>query len=293
MGEPQTQQLKPKDYKSDVSPVWCAGCGDYGVLASLTMAFSRENVSPTNTVIVSGIGCSSRLPYFVTTFGMHTCHGRALPVGTGLKLARPDLKVIVVGGDGDNFSIGGGHLPHVARKNIDLTLIVMDNSIYGLTKGQVAPTSRFGMVTTTTPHGSIDIPVNPVAYALVYGASFVAQSFSSSTKLTADLISRAMNHKGFAFINIISPCPTFNKIDTFEFYKPLLKDVDEILPDKNDRIKALSVAMSMGRDSAEIPIGLFFQEKRPSYIELLNEIKVKNRGTDDPDLEAIMDIFIP
>lgn len=286
-------QLKPKDYKSGVPPVWCAGCGDYGVLASLTMAFSKENVSPDNTVIVSGIGCSSRLPYFVKTFGMHTCHGRALPVGIGLKLARPDLRVIVVGGDGDHFSIGGGHLPHAARKNMDLTLIVMDNSIYGLTKGQVAPTSRMGMVTTTTPYGAIDRPVNPVAYALVYGATFVAQSFSSNTKLTADLVAQAMNHPGFAFINIISPCPTFNKIDTFAYYKPILKDVDEYLPEKDDRIKALSVAMQHGRDSNEIPIGLFFQEKIPTYVELLKEIKIKNKGTDNPDLEALMDIFKP
>ena len=260
------QQLKPKDYKSDVPPIWCAGCGDYGVLASLTMAFSLNDVKPSDTVLVSGIGCSSRLPYFVTTFGMHTCHGRALPVATGIKLARPDLRVVVVGGDGDHFSIGGGHLPHAARKNIDLLLIVMDNSIYGLTKGQVAPTSRPGMVTTTTPYGSLDLPVNPVAYALVYGASFVAQSFSSNTKLTADLIGKALNHKGFAFINVISPCPTFNKVDTFEYYKPLLKNIDEIHPDKGDKVRALSLAMTMGKENGEVPIGLFYQEERPTYI---------------------------
>src|SRR4030066_1548309 len=189
-------QLKPKDYRSDIPPVWCAGCGDYGVLASLTTAFSANNASTVDTVLVSGIGCSSRLPYFVTTFGMHTLHGRALPVATGIKLARPDLRVVVVGGDGDHFSIGGGHLPHAARKNIDLLLIVMGNSIYGLTKGQVAPTSRPGMATTTTPYGSPDVPINPVAYALVYGASFVAQSFSSNTKLTTELIGNALIPQG-------------------------------------------------------------------------------------------------
>ncbi len=287
------QQLKPKDYRSDIPPVWCAGCGDYGVLASLTTALSANNVSPVDTVIVSGIGCSSRLPYFVTTFGMHTCHGRAVPIATGIKLARPELRVIVVGGDGDHFSIGGGHLPHVARKNIDLTLIVMDNSIYGLTKGQASPTSRGGMVTTTTPHGSPDIPLNPIAYALVYGATFVAQSFSSNTKLTADLIGQAMNHRGFAFINVISPCPTFNKIDTFEYYKPLLKNIDDIHTDKGDKVKAMSLALTMGRDSAEVPIGLFYQEKRPSYVDMLTEIKIKNKGTDKPDIAKIIDTFRP
>ena len=287
------EQLKPKDYKSDVPPIWCAGCGDYGVLASLTMAFSQNNVKPSDTVLVSGIGCSSRLPYFVTTFGMHTIHGRALPVATGIKLARPDLRVVVVGGDGDHFSIGGGHLPHAARKNIDLLLIVMDNSIYGLTKGQVSPTSRPGMATTTTPYGSPDVPINPVAYALVYGASFVAQSFSSNTKLTTDLIGKALNHRGFAFINVISPCPTFNKVDTFEYYKPLLRNIDEIHPDKGDKVRALSLAMTMGRENGEVPIGLFYQEKRPTYVEMLQEIKTKNKGTDHPDLGRIMDILRP
>lgn len=286
-----TQQLKPKDYRSDIPPVWCAGCGDYGVLASLTTAFSANNVSKADTVLVSGIGCSSRLPYFVTTFGMHTCHGRAVPIATGIKLARPELRVIVVGGDGDNFSIGGGHLPHVARKNIDITLIVMDNSIYGLTKNQVSPTSRAGMVTSTTPYGSPDVPLNPIAYALVYGATFVAQSFSSNAKLTADLIGQAMNHKGFAFINVISPCPTFNKVDTFEYYKPLLRNIDEIHTDKGDKVKALSLAMTMGRESAEVPIGLFYKENRPSYVELLSDIKTRNKGTDKPDLEKIIDVF--
>jgi len=287
------EQLKPKDYKSDVPPIWCAGCGDYGVLASLTMAFSQNNVKPSDTVLVSGIGCSSRLPYFVTTFGMHTIHGRALPVATGIKLARPDLRVVVVGGDGDHFSIGGGHLPHAARKNIDLLLIVMDNSIYGLTKGQASPTSRPGMATTTTPYGSPDVPINPVAYALVYGASFVAQSFSSNTKLTTDLIGKALNHKGFAFINVISPCPTFNKVDTFEYYKPLLRNIDEIHPDKGDKVRALSLAMTMGRENGEVPIGLFYQEKRPTYVEMLQEIKTKNKGTDHPDLGRIIDILRP
>ncbi|MBI5406168.1 MAG: 2-oxoacid:ferredoxin oxidoreductase subunit beta [Nitrospirae bacterium] len=288
-----SQPLKPKDYKSDVPPIWCAGCGDYGVLASLTMAFSQNNVKPSDTVLVSGIGCSSRLPYFVTTFGMHTCHGRALPIATGIKLAKPDLRVVVVGGDGDHFSIGGGHLPHAARKNIDLLLIVMDNSIYGLTKGQVSPTSRPGMATTTTPYGSPDVPVNPVAYALVYGASFVAQSFSSNTKLTTDLIGKALNHKGFAFINVISPCPTFNKVDTFEYYKPLLKNIDEIHPDKGDKVKALSLAITMGRNNGEVPIGLFYQEERPTYVEMIQEIKIRNKGTDHPELGRIMDILRP
>ena len=286
-----TQQLKPKDYRSDIPPVWCAGCGDYGVLASLTTAFSANNVSTADTVLVSGIGCSSRLPYFVTTFGMHTWHGRAVPIATGIKLARPELRVVVVGGDGDNFSIGGGHLPHVARKNIDITLIVMDNSVYGLTKNQVSPTSRAGMVTSTTPYGSPDVPLNPIAYAIVYGATFVAQSFSSNAKLTADLIGQAMNHKGFAFINVISPCPTFNKVDTFEYYKPLLRNIDEIHTDKGDKVKALSLAMTMGRESAEVPIGLFYKEKRPSYVDLLTDIKVRNKGTNKPDIEKIIDMF--
>jgi 2-oxoglutarate ferredoxin oxidoreductase subunit beta len=139
----------------------------------------------------------------------------------------------------------------------------------------------------------MDVPVNPIAYALVYGASFVAQSFSSNIKLTADLIVKAMNHKGFAFINVISPCPTFNKVDTFEYYKPLLKSIDEIHPDKRDKVKALSLAMTMGRESGEVPIGLFYQEERPTYVEMIKETQIKNKGTDHPDLERIIDILRP
>ncbi len=207
-------ELKPKEYKSSIPVVWCGGCGHHGVLTGLLRALSEIGVDPNFLVNVSGIGCSSRLPYFVQSYKMHTLHGRAGPVATGVQLARPDLAVVVTGGDGDGFSIGGGHMPHLARKNINMTYVLMDNHIYGLTKGQVSPSSRRVMKAYTTPYGGVDDPMDPILYMLTYGASYVAQAFAGNVKMTAELIKNGMEHKGFSFINVLSQCPTFNQIDT-------------------------------------------------------------------------------
>ena len=193
-------KLTPKDYKSGVKPTWCPGCGDFGVLASLFQAMARLELDPANTLVVSGIGCSSRLPFFVKTYGFQTAHGRVLPVATGAKLANPDLTVIAVGGDGDGFSIGAGHLAHAVRRNPDVTYVVMDNRVYGLTKGQTSPTSPLGFQTKSTPYGSFDAPINPMAWALASGVSLAARGFSGSPKSLADLIVAGIQHPGFAFI---------------------------------------------------------------------------------------------
>jgi len=282
--------LKAKDYKSTIPPTWCPGCGDYGVLNSVLKAFAALNLDINNTVLVSGIGCSSRFPYFVKTYGLHTAHGRALPVAAGLKMARPDLEVISFGGDGDGFSIGGGHVPHIARKNTDITYIMMDNSIYGLTKGQSSPTSQTGMVTTITPYGTPDNPVNPLAFCLTYGATFVAQGYSSKPKIVTDLVIKAIEHRGFSFVNIVSPCPTFNKVNTFDFYKDLIEEIPED-HDTSDLQAALALALKA--KEGQVPVGLFYQVQAPTLLDRLNSIREKLDGSDDYDISKIIEPYKP
>ena len=286
-----TTELTWKDYKSTVPPTWCPGCGDYGVLNAAYRAFAELKLDLSNTVLVSGIGCSSRFPYFVNTYGMHTAHGRALPVAAGVKLANPNLEVLVFGGDGDGFSIGGGHVPHVVRKNTNLTYVMMDNAIYGLTKGQVSPTSQNGMVTVTTPYGAPDYPVNPLAYVLTYGATFVAQAYSSKPKLLQELIIKAVQHKGFSFINVISPCPTFNKINTFDSYKG---NVDE-LPENHD-VTDLSNAIKLAvesKNAGRVLQGIFYQVEKPTLVENLTAIRKKANGDFNYDVRKVMDLYTP
>jgi 2-oxoglutarate ferredoxin oxidoreductase subunit beta len=247
----------PKDFKSNVQPTWCPGCGDFGVLASLYKAMARLELDPANTVVVSGIGCSSRLPFFVQTYGFQTAHGRVLPVAIGVKIANPDLTVIAVGGDGDGFSIGGGHLAHAVRRNPDITYVVMDNEVYGLTKGQTSPTSPLGFKTKSTPYGSTDAPINPMAWVLASGVSFAARGFSGNPKHLTDLIVDGIQHPGFAFLQTMSPCPTF--YNTFDLWRPRLED----LPadhDPGDRMQAMTQAF---RDDA-LPVGLFYRDSRPT-----------------------------
>src|ERR1700687_630300 len=191
----------PKDYKSEVKPTWCPGCGDFGVLNSTFRSLASLKLSPDQTVIVSGIGTSSRFPHFMKTFGFHSVHGRALPVAQGLKMSRPDLTVVAVGGDGDMFSIGAGHLLHAALRNIDITVVVMDNEIYGLTKGQTSPTSPQGHVTKSTPYGLQASQFNPIATALSLNVSFVARGYSAKPKELAVLLEQGILHRGFLFIH--------------------------------------------------------------------------------------------
>jgi 2-oxoglutarate ferredoxin oxidoreductase subunit beta len=250
-------KLSPKDYKSNVKPTWCPGCGDFGVLASLYQAMAQLRLDPASTVVVSGIGCSSRLPFFVQTYGFQTAHGRVLPVATGLKIANPDLTVIAVGGDGDGFSIGGNHLIHAVRRNPDITYVVMDNEVYGLTKGQTSPTSPLGFKTKSTPQGSSDVPVNPMAWALASGVSFAARGFSGNPKHLTDLIVQGILHPGFAFVQTMSPCPTFN--NTYDRWRNDIVDLPAEY-DPADRMQALSQAFRFDA----IPVGLFYKEVRPT-----------------------------
>ncbi len=197
------------DYKSDYKPVWCPGCGDYSVLLAFTKAMAQLQRPPEEIAVVSGIGCSSRIPAYTNCYGFHGVHGRALPVGTGLKVARPELTVIVAGGDGDGFSIGGNHFLHACRRNIDLTYIVMDNRVYGMTKGQPSPTTEPDWDSALAPGGTGLRPFHPLVIALASGANFVARGFSGDPNGCADLIVKAIRHPGFSFVEILSPCVTF------------------------------------------------------------------------------------
>lgn len=256
----------PKDFKSDLKPIWCPGCGDFGVLSALYKALSQCNFDPANTVIVSGIGCSSRLPGFVTTYGFHSVHGRALPIATGIKVARPELNVVVVGGDGDGYSIGGGHLPHCARRNLDITYFVMNNNTYGLTKGQVSPTSLVPLASTgakidpkrwkTTPYGSTEDPINPLAQAIAWDVSFVGRGFSYRPNDLTELMVKAIRHRGFSLVDIFSPCPTFNQEQTDEYYKETTFDIPED-HDPTDRVKAFALSLC----DTGYPLGVLYRNE--------------------------------
>jgi 2-oxoglutarate ferredoxin oxidoreductase subunit beta len=246
---------------------------------------AQLELDPAHTVIVSGIGCSSRLPFFVKTYGFQTAHGRVLPVATGVKIANPDLTVIAVGGDGDGFSIGGNHLVHAVRRNPDITYVVMDNNVYGLTKGQTSPTSPLGFKTKTTPHGSEDVPVNPMAWVLSSGVSFAARGFSGNPKHVTGLIVDGIRHSGFAFIQVMSPCPTF--YNTFALWRPLVADLPEN-HDPGDRGQAMSQALR----SDAIPVGQFYKDVRPT---LETHTRVTNHplrvDARDFDVRSLLEIY--
>ena len=200
---------KARDYKSDIKPIWCPGCGHHGVLTSLLQAFAYLDLDPEQVVLVSGIGCSSRIPAYLNTYGFHGVHGRALPLASGLKLARPDLTVLVASGDGDGLSIGGNHFIHACRRNVDLTFVIMDNEVYGMTKGQPSPTTPPDWDSRIAPGGSGISPFSPLALALAAAANFIARAFAGDPNETTRILVEAIRHPGFSFVQVLSPCVTF------------------------------------------------------------------------------------
>ena len=253
----RASELSIADLKGKVDPDWCHGCGDFGVLAAVQKALVELRIPPHNVVTISGIGCSSNLPGYVNTYGMHTLHGRALAVATGLKLANHELTVLVTGGDGDGFGIGGNHFVHSMRRNVDLLYIVMDNQIYGLTTGQTSPTSRIGMKTKSMPFGNIESPINPISLALAAGATFVARGYSGEQKHLTELIKQGVEHRGFSFLDVFSPCVTYNHDNTYQWYRPRVKKLEEESAyDPSDWTAAMEKSLLWGD---EIPIGKFFE----------------------------------
>ena len=230
-----------KDFRNDVKPNWCPGCGDFSVQAAIQKACANIGLEPHELAVITGIGCSGRLSGYINSYGFHSIHGRALPLAQGVKMANNDLTVVASGGDGDGFAIGMGHTIHALKRNIDITYIVMDNQIYGLTKGQTSPSSAHGFVTKSTPKGSIEPSISPLQLAISSGATFVAQSVSSDIKELTSIIEQGMNHKGFSFINVFSPCVTYNKVNTYDWFKEHLTHVNDIESfDYKDKSKAMN-----------------------------------------------------
>ena len=278
------QQPSPQSYKTDEHPIWCPGCGDFGVLDSLYKSLSGLKVDPKDLVVVSGIGCSGRTPGFIRSYGFHSVHGRVLPVALGVKLANPSLHVIGVGGDGDGFAIGGGHIPHAARRNPDFTYIIVDNSTYGLTKGQYSPTSPTGFQAGSTPYGNIERPLNPLAMLIAYGATFVGQGYSGKPRELAELITKAMEHKGFAFLNVLSPCITF--YNTYKVIPPRLAEVPTD-HDVTNRAKAFELALH----TDQVMLGVFYQVTEPTFEEGVAQVIKKAQAASPPRLEEIFAEF--
>jgi 2-oxoglutarate ferredoxin oxidoreductase subunit beta len=244
------------DYRSDYKPSWCPGCGDFGVLKSIDLAFQELALSPERVVVISGIGCNGRFPHNFKTYGFHTLHGRVLPIAQGINIANPELSIVGIAGDGDAFSIGGGHLPHAARRNPDMAYIVLDNGIYAQTKGQPSPTTPLGFVTKVTPAGYQEDPLDISQLSLAYGVSFLARGFTGKPDHLAHLIAEGIKHRGFALIHILNPCPTFH--DTWKEYPTKVAEIgSEHDPSSYD------AAYNLLRCPGKIPIGIIFrQEKR-------------------------------
>ncbi len=262
-----TIQLTARDFKGKIDPDWCPGCGDFGVLNSLQRAAAELGLRPHEIVTVSGIGCSSNLPGYINTYGAHTLHGRSLAFATGVKMANHELTVIATGGDGDGYGIGGNHFTHTARRNVDLTYVVMNNQIYGLTTGQVSPTSRVGQKTKSTPFGSVEYPINPITSAIMNGATYVARGYSGDVRHLTELIKGGIEHQGFALIDIFSPCVTFNLDNTHNFFKERIKKLEDEGHDATDWAAACEKAMVWGD---EIYIGKFYhlESEKESLTEL-------------------------
>jgi 2-oxoglutarate ferredoxin oxidoreductase subunit beta len=249
----ETRKRRPNDYKSNVKPIWCPGCGDFAFLAAFVRALADLNLEPEKVAIASGIGCSGRFPAFAKVYGYHGVHGRPVPLATGIKLGNPELTVFAIGGDGDAFSIGAGHLPHAAIRNVDITCVVLDNEIYGLTKGQPSPTTPTGHRTKASPYGKVGKQANPLVMMLAYGASFVARGNSSNPHELSELVKQAVLHPGFSFIQVYSPCVTF--FDTY----PMVKEKQTPLPAEHDPTDVYG-AMKLASDPNHLYMGVFYRE---------------------------------
>lgn len=256
-----------QDYRSGSLPTWCPGCGYFSMAEGFTFALNRLRIPAKDVVVVSGIGCASRFPFFVETYGFHTLHGRTLPVATGVKLANDALTVIAVGGDGDAFAIGGGHIPHAARRNVDLTYLVFDNGVYGLTKGQTSPTSAIGFTTTTTPYQNADEPLHPLMMLLSYRASWVGLAYAGRQHHLAEMIAQAIAHRGFSYLHILSPCVTFDKTDLT--YSNLDMSVCD-LPEDHDRGDLMAAMTEASRFGAPA-LGVYYEEERPTLTAVMDE----------------------
>ncbi|MEM3075736.1 MAG: thiamine pyrophosphate-dependent enzyme [Candidatus Bilamarchaeaceae archaeon] len=273
------------DFNTKERPQWCPGCGNYALLTALKGALAELGRLPHEVVIVSGIGCSGKVPHYLNTYGFEGLHGRPVPVASAIKMVNPRLTVIAEGGDGDGYQEGIQHFLHVTRRNHDITYIVHDNQIYGLTTGQASSTSLQGMKTKTTPWGVIEIPFNPILAAIDCGATYVARGFSGEPQHLKELIKGAITHKGFALVDVFQPCVTFNKLNTYEWFRERIYKLEETGHNPKDKKAAREKAEEdCATDYKKVPIGLFYKEERPTYEDQLPQVK------DMPLVEKKLDV---
>ena len=277
-----------KDYDSQNKNQWCPGCGDFGILHALRLALDNMRMPRENVVVVSGIGCSGKTPHYLSTYGIEAIHGRAVPVASGLILANPKLTVAVHMGDGDCYGIGIGHLIHAMRRNLNITAIVHNNMIYGLTKGQTSPTSSEGFKTKSTPHGSLDHPINPMLLALSSGATFIARGFSGDAIRLSELIVKGLDHKGFSLIDVFQPCISFNSINTYGYFQEKVYDMQKDGHDPADYEAAIRRAL----ETEKLPIGVFYQTRKATYEEQLitrTGVPLVDEDISNIDIEPMLD----
>lgn len=251
------------DFASPESPTWCTGCGNFGILNGIKMALVELDIAPHELLICTGIGCGSKLPHYMKVNGFHGLHGRPMPVATGARLANHGFRVMTVHGDGDGYGMGLSHFAHAARRNINLVDVVQNNRVYGLTKGQYSPTSKPGMHTPTSPEGAIDLPVPPLALAITMGATFVARAYPRELRHLVSVLVQALQHDGYALVDVLQPCVTFNRASAYDFYNERVYKLEETDHDVSDRTAAWEKALEWGD---RIPIGVVYRaEGQPTY----------------------------
>ncbi|MBF0101151.1 MAG: 2-oxoacid ferredoxin oxidoreductase [Desulfobacterales bacterium] len=275
-------------YDSTFENKWCPGCGNFGILQAMKHALSSLTIPPEKVLIVSGIGQAGKTPHFIRCNMFHGLHGRALPVATGAKVANHDLTVLVSSGDGDCYGEGGNHFIHAIRRNPNITLLVHNNQVYGLTKGQASPTSSIGMITKLQPHGVHQTPFNPILVALSLGATFVARGFSGKIQQLSQLIQQGIQHRGFSIIDICQPCVSFNSINTYPWYQKRIYELDEATHNRSDLKHAMELATEW---EERIPLGIIYQSQRPAFedtIDALKTLPLVKQETQVDQLRTIM-----
>lgn len=282
--------MSANDVSLNYVPTWCPGCGNYGIFNSLKKAFAALQLDLEQTVLVNGIGCSSKIGQYVNCYRIETLHGRSLPVATGVKLANHELTVIAEGGDGDGMGLGMGHFVHTARRNLDIAYFIHNNQVYGLTKGQTSPTSEPGMFTKFTPPplGNVERPINIVELAISMGASFVARSYTGDMNHLTEMMVQAISHRGFAVVDILQPCVSFNSINTYAWYQQRVRRIAET-HDPSNRAQALALAAVWGD---QIPIGVFLREQRPTFADSLTQLAdgpLAKRPVEGADITKLME----
>jgi 2-oxoglutarate ferredoxin oxidoreductase subunit beta len=273
--------MKPVEYNTGKVPNWCPGCGNFAIWNSIKKALSNLEIEPHKLALVSGIGCSGKMVNYVRSYALQTLHGRTMPVATGIKLANPDMTVLVNGGDGDGYGMGVGHLIHAIRRNINVTYIVHHNKVYGLTTGQAAPTSPEGTITKSTPFGVVDATINPLILAMATGATFVARGYTGESEHLTDLIMQGINHQGFALIDVLQPCVTFGGQYKYEYY-------DERVV-KMDKMPSHDEAVALAADQEKLSIGVYSQYERPPYEARHPEI---SRTVEMKDVSKLIEAYV-